>query len=207
MSITIVFSNKASALNRKLIKFFEINLLSLNKTSVTFDFEVAHPSDAEEYAKRGINNYPTLVDNSTNIAGAEKIMTYLQNIIKKHNSKILNKTDNDRLDDFWKDTIGKIELDAAGNVKPEEEDGGELSNVGDNLHHRIQEAFEQRNSGGSSPAPKPNIQVSNKTQLTRSNNLADDSPSKTIKKMKAQGRENSDDILMAKFFENQEESI
>lgn len=205
MSITIVFSNKASSLNRKLITFFETNLLKLNKSNVTFDFEVAHPSDAAAYTKRGIKNYPTLLDNSVNVTGAEKIIGYLTNILKKHNAKMLSKTDSDRLEEFWKDTIGKIEVDAAGNVKPDE-DGDDLSNVGDNLHHRIQEAFEKRNANDEKPPDKRISPAVEKTQLSRSNNLADDSPVKTIKRMKSQGGGSTDDILMAKFFENQEES-
>jgi hypothetical protein len=45
MKFDIIFSNKASSLNKKLIKFFQINLLSLNKSSLVFDFDVAHPKE------------------------------------------------------------------------------------------------------------------------------------------------------------------
>jgi hypothetical protein len=58
MPLVIIFSNKPSPLNKKLIKFFQINLINLNKASLVFDFEVAHPKDINKYVNKGIKNYP-----------------------------------------------------------------------------------------------------------------------------------------------------
>lgn len=209
MTINIVFSNKSSPLNKKLIKFFQLNLLSLNKASLLFDFEVAHPTDINSYVKRGIKNYPTLLDGDTNITGVEKIIQYLKAMVKKHNTKVLSKTDNEKLDDFWKETIGKIEVDESGNVKPDDDnDNGELGgDAGHNLQHRIQEAFEQRNADTPKPGSlKGASSARETTRLSRDSNLEEESPAKTLSKMNAKGNANMDDVLMAKFFENQEES-
>lgn len=46
MTIQLIFSNKPSMLNKKLIKFFNLNLASLNQASLVFDFEVAQPEKA-----------------------------------------------------------------------------------------------------------------------------------------------------------------
>ena len=65
MSINLIFSNKASPLNKKLIKFFGLNLNSLNKAKLIFNFEVAHPEKIDEYTSRGITSYPMLIDKQT----------------------------------------------------------------------------------------------------------------------------------------------
>jgi hypothetical protein len=208
MPINIVFSNKSSVLNKKLIKFFQINLLSLNKASFVFDFEVAHPKDLESFVKRGIKNYPVLIDNQTNITGVEKIIQYIKSCVDKHNSKLVRKTDGERLDDFWKQTIGNMEVDDAGNLKQEDDDD-DGNDAGDNLHHRIQEAFEQRNAETTKPGnlkKSPRLGQEN-TKLSRTNNVgSDDSPVSTLTNMSSKGNPNMDDVLMAKFFENQQES-
>jgi len=214
MRLNVIFSNKPSALNKKLIKFFHINLLNLNKVSILFDFEVAHPEDIDSYVKRGIKQYPILIDGNNNVVGVENIIEYLKSHIKKHNTKILNKTDTDRLDDFWKQTLGKIEVDDSGNLKPESDDDCDDDSNGENLHHRIQEVFEQRSKDSIKP-PRPGSNNKINSIKTKSydnssksskNNIKDESPMKTLAKMKNSGGNNMDDALMEKFFENLEES-
>lgn len=212
MPFNVIFSNKSSELNKKLIKFFQINLLSLNKASLIFDFEVAHPSNIDSYVKRGIKNYPIMVCGDEHVIGVQKIMQHLKKCVVDHNNKIINKTDDERVDDFWKQTIGKIEYDAGGNLKPEEDDNE--SDAGENLQHRIQEAFEQRNTETvpignlkkNMRSAQGNTKVSHGDPSTRSNNLQELSPSKTLATMAANGKSHMDDVLMAQFFENQEES-
>ena len=80
MPVNVIFSNKSSILNKKLIKFFQINLLSLNKASIVFEFEIATPKDMNLYTKRGIKNYPVLIDKLTKVTGVEKIIEYLRHI-------------------------------------------------------------------------------------------------------------------------------
>lgn len=215
MRLNVIFSNKPSVLNKKLIKFFNINLLNLNKVSIVFDFEVAHPDNIDAYVKRGIKQYPILIDGNKNIIGVENIIEYLKSYIKKHNTKILNKTDTDRLDDFWKQTLGKIEVDESGNLKPDSDDDNCDDSAGNNLQHRIQEVFEQRNSETIKPSrPMSNNKINsiktksydNSNDKPRKNNIKDDSPMKTLSKMKNSGNGNMDDVLMEKFFENLEES-
>ena len=214
MPVNVIFSNKSSPLNKKLIKFFQINLLSLNKASIVFEFEIATPSDMNLYVKRGIKNYPVLIDKLTKVTGVEKIIEYLQMQVKQYNTKILSKTDNDRVDEFWKQTMGNVRMDESGKLKPDDDDD-ENPSIGENLQHKIQEAFELRNTvepPGRSNKPSSNTnkinnsKKSNNTgQTQRPNNLECDSPHKTLKTMKKQGA-NSDDDLMTKFFENMEES-
>jgi hypothetical protein len=207
MSLNLVLSNKSSVLNKKLIKFFQINLLSLNKASLVFQFEVAHPDDMNKYVARGIKNYPVLIHNNTNIIGVEKIIEYLKIIIKKFNAKILNKSDTDHVDDFWKQTLGKIQVNDSGQIENDDDDES------DDLHKKIQQAFQDRNTESEFSVAQKKPRVNNVSQGS-SNNVShgstnisdsDESPSSTLKNMKSKGGDMDDD-LMAKFFENQEES-
>jgi hypothetical protein len=215
MPVNVIFSNKSSPLNKKLIKFFQINLLSLNKASIVFEFEIATPKDMKLYVERGIKNYPVLIDKLTKVTGVEKIIEYLQMQVKQYNTKILSKTDTDRVDEFWKQTMGNVRLDESGKLKPDDDDD-ENPSIGENLQHKIQEAFELRNTV--EPPGRSNKPTNNTNKINNSSNntknasrksgvegLEGDSPHKTLKTMKKQGS-NSDDDLMTKFFENMEES-
>lgn len=211
MQLKLIVSNKPSHLNKKLIKFFEINLLSLNKASITFDFEVAHPKDIEKYTNKGITNYPVLISNNSNIVGVEKIIEYLKNAVNKHNVKVTSKSDKERLDDFWKQTLGKIEKDDGGNIKPEKDD----SEDNENLQHKIQAAFEQRNASTAKPGKFKSSQAMTQSMVQQShvsNNESkksndDQNTVNIIANMKKNGTATMDDDLMSRFFENQEESV
>jgi hypothetical protein len=209
MKVNLILSNKASTINKKLINFFQVNLLNFNKANIVFDFEVAHPEDIDKYVEKGIKNYPVLIHNENSVTGSSNIVEYLKSVVSKYNKKILSKSENEKLDDFWKQTIGKIELDASGNVKPlDDEDEDDVSS---DLQHRIQNAFEERSvstdfgKSSEKKQPPPRHQPTSKPK-GNSNNL-DESPSETLKNMQSNGKRNMDDELMAKFFENQEESV
>ena len=213
----LIVSNKPSPLNKKLIKFLNMNLLSLNKASISFDFEVAHPNKADSYIKRGITQYPVLIQNDTSIVGVEKIIQYLKSLVVKHNTKIINKTDADRVDDFWKQTIGKLEMDENGKIKSENDDDVDSS---ENLQHKIQAVFEKRSESFKPGKPGKNGRLPQQRTQThnnaRPNNMSankpstkneEETPAQTIANMKKNGNSHIDDDLMAKFFENQEETI
>jgi hypothetical protein len=203
MVLTVVFSNKPSPLNKKIIKFFQVNLASLNNASLVFEFEVAHPGENDSYVNRGIKNFPVLLNDNVSATGVEKIIQYLKMCVTKYNKKILVKTDDEKLDEFWKQTMGDVEIDDSGNIKPDVDDD-DAYDAGENLQHRIQEAFEQRNSDTSEPVSSRKPNTPRKPRIP--SKLDEISPANTLTKMKSTGKANRDDVLMAKFFENQEES-
>jgi hypothetical protein len=215
MTINLILSNKPSPLNKKLIKFFNLNLASLNKASLIFDFEIAYPEQIEKYVKRGITNYPILISNTTEVIGVEKIIQYLKKNVDTHNKKILSKTDDDYLDEFWKKTMGSVKINESGQIEDDEDDNDDED---PDISKKIQKAFQERNDvtdfeppkkGGNkksvsaSPAHNNNV----KNGFTNNNSTsADDSPVVSLKNMGKGGKSMGDDDLMAKFFENQEES-
>jgi hypothetical protein len=198
MPIQVVFSNKPSTINKKLIKFFNVNLLNLNKAALVFDFEVAHPNNVKKYVNRGITSYPVMINpNGSKIVGVEKIIDKLKGSVQQYNKRVNNKTDKERLDDYWKQTLGDITIDESGKPKTDDDDTTE------DISKKVQAAFSQRNvessTGKGPPKKTPRATPTN----YRPNNLIDQTPSETIKSM---GTGDMDDILMAKFFENQEET-
>lgn len=211
MPFNLVVSNKPSPLNKKLIKFFDLNLLNLNKAALVFDFEVAHPSNIKSYKERNLTNFPVLViPNQENVVGVEKIIDHLKRLVMAHNKKVKNKTTDDQVDDYWKQTLGNTKVNEAGQISPES-DSDDEDGASANLQHKIQEAFEQRNSE-SKPANKPKNNVvrpvkgnSSAQQVTSKASLTE-TPAETLSNMRKAGGNAMDDELMAKFFENQEES-
>ena len=204
MKVRLLLSNKSSALNKKLIKFFKLNLLSLNKSSIIFDFEVAHPENMNKYIESGIKNYPVLINNNVSVTGVEKIIQYLKIHVKKHNDRIINKTDIETVDDFWKSEI-KQPTDASGNSQ--DGDGGDGDDV-DDLQKKIQNTLTSRSKSKKlEPGKSPNEARYNNLSSSRSSmsNTAVKSPAETMKSINTGNSQ--DDELMAKFFENQEDSL
>lgn len=215
MTIQLIFSNKPSMLNKKLIKFFNLNLASLNQASLVFDFEVAHPEKAEHFVSRGITDYPVLINKNIKVTGVEKIISYLKQNVEKHNEKIINKTDADYLDDFWKQTMGNVKINEKGQIEDDNEEDDDKSDISG----KIQKAFQERNDTTEFNTSKKmlnknssiiNSSISHnnniKNKFTDINSNKDDSPVVSLKNMSKSGNSMADDDLMAKFFENQEES-
>lgn len=202
MTTQVIFANKSSELNAQLIKFFKMNLLNLLKTNLTFNFVVANESDSDKYKNEGITEFPVLLKDNVRVTGVNKIMKYLGLHVKKHNARIKNKSDDDHVQDFWKETLGNVKLDDSGNIIDNDDDDEE-PDLGQNLQHKIQKAFEQREHYGEKPKDKPHkIQINTGG---RKNNI-EESPAETIERMAQSGHANRDDLLMAKLFENQEDS-
>lgn len=203
MTISLILSNKPSPINRKIIKFFQINLIELNKASIIFEFDVVSSGD-DSYKKKGITEFPVLLDNETKVTGVDKIISYLHIKIEGFNKgaqkKSVSISDNQCVDDFWKETIGDVNIDSSGKLKADEENNTES----DDLQRKVQEAFKQRNN-------KPEVGRSSRT-------VKSDTPTKntakepdimdTFKNIKASGKSagNMDDDLMEKFFENMQET-
>jgi len=208
MNVELILSNKPSKINKKMIEFLNANLYNINKAKIKLNFQVANSENKEYYYKRNITNFPVLIHGNNNIVGIEKIMNHLKSTVIKYNKNILNKSDDDRVRDFWKETMGNCKKDENGVFKFDDAEEDESKTERD-LQHKIQKAFEQRNNPD---GVKPQLttsekmassNLSRKSELSRANNT-DETPSQTLKNM---GSGDIDDNLMAKFFENQEESL
>jgi hypothetical protein len=195
-NIVIIFSNKSSLLNKKLLKFFQINLLSLNNAKMVFDFEVAHPDYLDDFIERGVKSYPTLLQNDIKITGVDKIIDHLKKIVQSFNNKIVNKTESERVEDYWTNTIGVLNESGVIEGGSDNEEDDESAQ----LQKKIHEAYETRNSDSDK-----NIPSKRKLQTKISKNNKNKPPIKQKPKMK--GGDDIDDQLMEKFFANQVDSL
>ena len=202
--LNLICSNKPSSLNIKLIKFLKLNLQSLNTANLVFDFEVAHPKDADKFNERGIKEFPVLINNNTSDTGTEKIIRYLKVMVSKYNERMSNKSDEDIVDDFQKKALGNYDISdgilTCDNDSDSDDDGsGEIQ-------RKLTEAFQQRNETMSS-TKKTTSRTQSVTTIDDDDDASGENPADTLKRMKSsgcgKGREGIDDDLMAQFFENQ----
>jgi hypothetical protein len=215
MSINLVLSNKPSLLNKKLINFFNSNLSTLINAQLVFDFEVANSNKPEEYAKRGITQYPILINDTTKVTGADKIIRYLNHTVATYNKKTKpksNKTDDDYLDEYWKNAMGGVKINESGQIEDDDDDDDDENNP--DISKKIQHAFQERNDNtdfeiskkGSSKNSSHNNNIKKGHTRLETDSIVDESPVTSLKNMGKNGKSMADDDLMAKFFENQEES-
>jgi hypothetical protein len=203
--LNLICSSNPSDLNKKLIKFFNLNLQSLNKANLVFKFEVAHPNEASVFVKRGIKNYPVLINNQTSVSGAEKIIRYLKVMVDKYNKRITDKSSEDIVDDYMKSTLGKYNI-AEGILTCDSDDDNDDDDGSADMQRKLAEAFQQRNESLSTkPKKTARIQSSVSSIDDDSEIKNNENPADTLKRMKGKnkGREGMDDDLMAQFFENQ----
>ena len=193
-NIVVIFSNKSSLLNKKILKFFQINLLNLNKANMVFDFEVAHPDDLDDFIERGIKSYPTLLQGDVKITGVDKIIDHLKKFVQLYNKKIVNKSESERVEDYWTNTIGTLNESGAIEGGSDNEEDDESAQLQKKLH----EAYETRNSESDK-----NIPSKRKLAAKINKNKKNKAPIKN----KMESDNSIDDQLMEKFFANQVDSL
>jgi hypothetical protein len=214
MPVNLVLSNKPSSLNKKLINFFNSNLSALNNAQLVFDFEVANSAKTEEYKERGITNYPILINNTTKVTGADKIIRYLNHLVATHNKKVKsnsNKSDDDYLAEFWKGAMGQVTVNESGQIEGDDDSDDENN---PDISKKIQQAFQERNDNtefeppkkGASRSSSHNNNIKKGHTRLETESMVDESPSVSLKNMSKNGKSMGDDDLMARFFENQEPS-
>ena len=186
MNINIILSDKPSELNKQLINFFHLNILSLNTLHFIVKFDVARETDINKYENVGIKKFPVLIYDNTHIIGTTKIISYIKTLIQTNKNKILNKSDDEKLSDFWQTIINK---------------GDDDINDEDDISKKISSGFKDRDS----------LSELNKNK-SKSNNHKPNNP-KNVTKKQTPGISNNkiniksaDDDLMKKFFENMGET-
>ena len=192
MTVNLIVSNKPSEINKKIIKFIQLNIVNLNKANIIFKCEIATTENMEEFANRDIINFPVLIHEKNKIIGVEKIIAYLKMLVTKFNSNIKKKSETDQLNDYWLDTI-KMKKDSNGNNK---EDDAEYDPSAD-IQRKLQKALESKETYTKPQkmgAPKPNL-----TEKEISKNTLSSNRERQVSAITG----DMDDILMKKFFENQ----
>lgn len=208
--LNLIISNKPSQLNKKIIKFFDRNLLNLNKAGLVFEFEVASLAKIKTYKNRGVTNYPVLItEDDEHVIGVEKIISVLKEMVmdfnRKLQSKQQSKTTDDEVEDFWSDVLGNPTVNDAGQIETKSDSDDESDDNSD-MQRKLNEAYESRNTELKSTSKAKNNavrSVKGTTSRPQEKSSLSETPRETMQKMKKSGDGGLDDELMANFFENQ----
>lgn len=217
---TLYFSNKPSQINKDLIRYIDTNLSSIVKMGMHLTFVVAKSDDADEYSRKGIVNFPTLIHNTTKYVGVDKIKAFFNTCHQNYKKNQTSRTDTDTISDYWSSILAKGDEDEGG-----DDNGDAMKEKAQKVVQDRQEKMSQRKpKQGNAPIQQQQIQPkipskqphsaqsTRKTppppKMTGSSRKANIEPNTVdvIKNMQAGGEEGMDDQLMAKFFENQMET-
>lgn len=223
-SIEVIFSDKSSKNNADLVKFFKGALPRLVPCGMTIDFQVAKKKDIEYYNARKITTFPTLVYNKINVVGVSKIIAFINGKMIEKKRLESEKSSDNILDDFWRKSIGTP--DKNGKFKDDEDESvdGNNEKAIESRRMMMQESMQKRkiSSGPESPttdhpqshrgrqaAPDENNRRPTPRKTKPRDNNIDDTPTTVDVLMNGRNKtseEQKDDMLMAKFYANMEET-
>jgi len=207
----IVVTGKRSSHNKKLLTFVKRNLSKTVKYNIKYKLDVAHAEDKDFYDKRGITSFPTLSYKGRHISGVDRIVAFVQDMVRKRAEEDSNQPVGEMLDDYFKKSLGdKNQMENEG-----DEESANPDDMGRDYMNKVQSELEKRQlktdhlkdlTGKKHPSDLPPSQRRPApTQSQRENNVEDDPPIReAMQNLKPQSsQEAQDDALMAKYFENQ----
>jgi hypothetical protein len=217
--IQIFFDDQPSAENKSAIRYFSQALPSTLGVGLQIEFSVAGKSELREYKKHGVTSFPTLKLNNHTVSGLNNIVEYINSTVTREIAKKKNKTSDDLVKEFMVDAIGNLEKDDNGKFKTADE-GEDDDDMGERLASKAQSEMKRRNEtaaknkkhfGAKKSTSASSINVGRKKPPARRRNGAtapnhDPNASDVLKNM-AKTSGNQDDLLMANFFANMQETV
>lgn len=233
--IKVILTNKHTDNNKKLLKFFELNLNTLNSNGLFFNWIIAYPEEKELYLEQGIKEFPLLIPNGENntsnyIKGPNTIMNYIKKLLESLQNKNIPKNfeENGEFD------INSYFINQMQNEE-DEDDMDESARFSNTLTNRLAQMQKARDNVGqhSSSMSNPEIHERNaqiasrnstfnfnkspsnitnsKQQNIRSNNLEPPSAVEILQHNKSKKGGGSDadldNDLLEKFYSNMETTV
>lgn len=215
--LKIITTYKSSKNNKKLLSFISNNLSRSIDNNVKYHFTVAENRDSDFYAKKGITTFPCVTFRGKQVSGADRVISFIQELLVKKISDKRDQPAGEMLTDFYKETLGdKKSMEQEG-----EESSVNSDDMGQGHMSKVQEELERRNlrtehlknlkntiPNEQLPPSQRKTASSQSSQSTRKNNVTVDIPiGSAMKNLKPKSsQEAADDALMANFFANQETS-
>lgn len=216
--LKIVTTYKSSKNNKKLLDFISNNLSRSIDNNFMYTFAIAYNEDSDYYEKKGITTFPCISYQQKQISGADRVISFIQQLLTKRITEKNNQPVGEMMHDFFKESLG--------NKKDIEQEGDETSanpdDMGRNFVSQVQEELERRNlksehlqnfRGKNAPAPdqlppsqrKKAVQELQVSVSKRKDNVEAELPiGDAMKNLKpGSNQEAADDNLMANFFANQ----
>jgi hypothetical protein len=196
--ITIIFtSDHESAQNVEALDFFRGVLPDTVKEGFFINFLIAYESEKEKYDKLGIKSFPAAVFNKNVFSTIAKIKELFNVILKKNKSFKKASSDEDEIGSYFKKEILTKE-------EGEDDDDSEYSTIEADRAKKMQSEIARRKipvSGQKAtpvprkPRPVSSIKAGSSTNTSTADVL-----------LSISGRD-ADDALMAKFYDNLEETV
>lgn len=217
--VKILQINKNSALNKKLLSFFNTGLDKLNATGYIFDWILVYPEEIDLYEEQGIKSFPVMLIDEKKITGTNAIIDFFGGAKCKKvrfaaNTKI-SKNDDDMVRNYLLNELDNKDDDGM-------DDDEVFANT---VTQRINAMNKARGAGGQHTISMSNPEIHERSarsasrhnnfdfekRPTKNQNLSDsgagsvDSAANILRKTTS-AKGDLDDDLMLKFWQNQEET-
>lgn len=217
IELDLYFEDAPHEINKRLVNFLRNILPETIKKGVKFNFHVVNSEDEETLRNKGIINFPNLIFNKKQHLGYTKINQTVLNILNKKNKESDKKSPEDELKEYQKETLGGYSIDSHGKLVDADDDDEckekkiDLSTLASKEAARRQKKDKSFSPNNDNPTydtskryKKSRIRSQDIPNI-RSNNI-NPTAVETINNMQRNGDADADDMLMQKFFENQEET-
>lgn len=152
LSAEIIFKNSASRFNRDLTDFLERNLKTIIiKAQIKFHFKTAGTdTDISQLRARGITRLPCMIIQKQHFVNPTNIIEELGRRIRTSRAPAKKKSDDEQLDDYFREALGNITQGVDGKLKvpdDREDEGPDLGGMAAREMTRRKESKESHFKG------------------------------------------------------------
>ncbi len=141
----IIFNNKPSKFNKDLVEFLKKNLNTIIiRAQIKFRYVVVNSDDFDSLKSRGITRLPAMVYQNRNFISVPDIVNELKSQVSNSKSMAPPKSEEEVVQDFFKQSLGDIKTDSEGKILVNEMDQEEENAEKRNLENNISKAMEMR---------------------------------------------------------------
>ena len=195
--ITIIFtSDHESEQNVETLDFFRGALPNIVKKGFFINFVVAYAKEKEKYDKMGIKSFPAAVYNNTVISTISKVKELFDVLLKVDKPVKKASSAEDDVDSYFKGEILIQEED-------EEEDDAKYNAIEADRAEKMQFEIARRKIPASGQKATPVEKKSRKSSSIKASSSTNTSTADVL--LSLSGKD-ADDALMAKFYDNLEET-
>ncbi len=208
----ILFNDSPTKYNQDLTNFLSRNIETLiMKGQIKFKFEIVKPKQIAELRKKGMTRLPAMVYMKKSFIGVPDIIAELSVTVKNSKATALQKTAEEMIDDFQKQSMFVTKNSDGKFVVPPDDDDNDAPDLEGDLSREVA----RRDKGSKKKADREPPQKTNRSayqsddnyeqerpKKQRADNIdVDDDPIKSLNKIKSKNRGGedggNDDDMMA----------
>lgn len=123
----LIFNDTKSKYNQDLTDFLERNLDKIiTLGQITFKFKIVNQNNMAQLRQRGITRLPAMIFQNRSIISVPKIIEELRFRVKNSKGIAPTKSEEEVLDDYFRESLGNINHDSEGkHILPDDDDDGD----------------------------------------------------------------------------------